>query len=62
VCVKLTTDVCDDGTGLDGIDRATAVPDASSASGHYGTGNPIEKLANTGHIGRRQRRDPANVG
>ncbi len=32
------------------VHRATAVPDASSASGHYGTGNPLEKIANTGHF------------
>ena len=51
-----------DGAGLDGVHRATAVPDASSASGRYGTGNPLEKIANTGHIGRRRRRHPANVG
>jgi hypothetical protein len=45
--------------GLDG--GATAVPTASSGSGRYGTDNPIEKIANTGHIGR-PRRHPANVG
>jgi len=49
-------------TVLDWTAGATAVPDASSASGHYGTDNPIEKIANTGHIGRRRRRHPANVG
>ena len=31
------------------------------ASGRYGTGK-VEKIANTGHIGRRRRRHPANVG
>ena len=60
--LKLTADVRHDGAGLDGVHRATAVPDASSASGRYGTGNPIEKIANTGHLGRRRRRHPANVG
>ena len=59
--VKLTGDVRHDGAGLDGVHRATAVPDASSASGHYGTGNPLEKIANTGHIFHRRRRHPANV-
>jgi len=44
------------------VRRATAVPDASSAPGRYGTGNPIEKIANTGQIGRRRQRRPANVG
>jgi hypothetical protein len=28
---------------------------------YYGTGNQLEKTANTGHVGRR-RRHPANVG
>ena len=42
--------------------HATAVPDASGASGRYGTGNPLEKIAYTGHLGRRRRRHPANVG
>jgi hypothetical protein len=46
--------------GLDG--GPTAVPVASSASGHYGTGKAFEKIANTDHIGRRRRRHPANVG
>jgi len=41
--------------------RATAVPDASSASGRFGTGNPFEKTGNTGHVGRR-RQASANVG
>jgi len=40
-----------DGVGLDGMHRATAVPDASRASRRYGTGNPLEKIANTGHLG-----------
>ncbi|SRR5271166_5794615 len=31
--------------------HATAVPDASGASGRYGTGNPLEKIANTGPLG-----------
>ena len=26
------------------------------------SGNPLETTANTGHIGRRRRRHPANVG
>jgi hypothetical protein len=46
--------------GLDG--GATVVPADSSASGHYGTGNPLERIANTGQIGHRRRRHPANVG
>jgi hypothetical protein len=32
------------GTGLDGVHRATAIPDASSASGRYGTGNRLEQM------------------
>jgi hypothetical protein len=32
------------------------------ASGRYGTGNLIEKIADTGHIGRPRQRHPANVG
>jgi hypothetical protein len=32
--------------GLDGNRRATAVPDASNASGGHGTGKPLEKTAN----------------
>jgi hypothetical protein len=47
---------------LDEVHRATAVPDASSASERYGTGTPLEKIANTGHLSRRRRRHPANVG
>jgi hypothetical protein len=38
------------------VTRSTAVPDASSASGRYGTGSPLENIANAGHIGRRRRR------
>jgi hypothetical protein len=29
---------------------AMTVPDASSASGRYGTGNSLEKIANAGHV------------
>ena len=28
------------------------------ASGRYGSDNLLEKIANTGHVGRRQRRHP----
>ena len=43
--LKLTGDVRHDGAGLDGVRRATAVPDASSASGRYGTGmEPATRL------------------
>jgi len=49
--LKWTEDVRHDGAGLDGVHRATAVPDASSASGRSGTGNPLERIANAGHIG-----------
>ena len=59
--LKLTGDVRYCRAGLDGVHRATAVPDASSASGRYETGNSLEKIANTGQIGRRRRRHPANV-
>jgi hypothetical protein len=41
---------------------ATAVPAASSASESYRTGDPLEKIATTDHIGRRRRRHPAHVG
>jgi hypothetical protein len=51
-------DVRHGGAGLDGVHRATAVPNASSASRRYGTGNPIERIANTGQIGRGRRRRP----
>jgi len=34
----------------------------SSSSERYGTGNPIEKIADAGHIGLRRRRHPANIG
>jgi hypothetical protein len=36
-------DVRHDGAGLGKVHRATAVPDASSASGRYATGKPLEK-------------------
>ena len=42
--LKLTGDVRHDG-GLDGVHGATTAPDASSASGHSGAGNPLEKIA-----------------
>jgi hypothetical protein len=37
------------GAGLNGVHRATAVPDAIQRAGRYGgAGNPVEKIANTG--------------
>ena len=44
--LNLTGDVRHDSAGLDGVHRATAAPDGSSASGRDGTGNPLEKIAN----------------
>ena len=45
-----------------GLEGATAAPGASSASESYRTGNPLEKIATTDHIGRRRKRHPAHVG
>ncbi len=34
----------------------------ASAPGRYGTGNPLEKIANTCHVGPLSEADPANAG
>ena len=60
--LKLTGDVRHDGANSAGFTARWPFLTPRSASGRYGTGNPLEKIANTGHIGRRRRRHPADVG
>ncbi|MCL2385504.1 MAG: hypothetical protein FWC84_06725 [Alphaproteobacteria bacterium] len=56
--------VTDDAQGKADRDRhngTTAISDASSASRYYGTGNPLEKIAHTGHIGHHRMPLSANI-